>query len=203
MNKEKLKRELDTERFKNRELTKNLAMALDCISDMRRLLDCPVVDEDELLPVVSEVIINGPATIVKWEDGKKTVTKCRGGDEFDPLFGIIACILRKLTNNCGHLVSEFEPDIREVAGFIDSIEDIEYMRDVALLWSDVLGVLLMSEDEWMDKLGPADEDADKTASAEKTNAERIASVEADLDKMAREQEVVRQKVRDLIDAGEL
>ena len=47
----------------------------------------------------TKVIFNGPATIVFWSDGTKTVAKCGEDDTFDPLFGIMACVIRKLGRN--------------------------------------------------------------------------------------------------------
>lgn len=51
------------------------------------------------LPKPEKVILNDPATIILWSDGTKTVTKCKGCDEYDPLFGIMACVIRKIGLN--------------------------------------------------------------------------------------------------------
>ena len=76
-------------------------------------------DADETydpLPDAERVIFNAPATVVLWKDGTKTVSKVRGGDEYDPLFGLLACIVRKLTRNKGHAVNDFEGMLRELLG---------------------------------------------------------------------------------------
>ena len=45
---------------------------------------------------IKEVMYYNPATIVIWNDGTKTVSKCREGDEYSPECGLILCILKKL-----------------------------------------------------------------------------------------------------------
>lgn len=46
------------------------------------------------------VIRNGPATIVFWKDGTKTVVKCHDED-YDPEKGIAMALARKLWGRCG------------------------------------------------------------------------------------------------------
>lgn len=49
---------------------------------------------------VEKIVYNGPATIVFWKDGTKTVIKCHEGDQFDEVTGFLLCCLRKmLTQN--------------------------------------------------------------------------------------------------------
>lgn len=45
--------------------------------------------EQPLFGKIVKVIFNDPATIVFWDDGKKTVVKCQGGDKFDEKKGLI------------------------------------------------------------------------------------------------------------------
>ena len=57
-----------------------------------------------LMTVEPEKIhFNGPATIVEWNDGTKTVVKCQKGDTFDPLTGVAMCCMKKMlgTNESG------------------------------------------------------------------------------------------------------
>ena len=71
----------------------------DAIFSIKRLLR---IDGGEKAPapaVPERVIFNCPATIVLWSDNSKTVTKCQEDDEYDPLFGIIGCVIRKLGRN--------------------------------------------------------------------------------------------------------
>lgn len=46
-----------------------------------------------------KVIFNPPATIVLWEDGKKTVVKCDDGDTFDEMKGLALCYMKKALGN--------------------------------------------------------------------------------------------------------
>ena len=41
------------------------------------------------------VVFNGPATIVFWPDGTKTVVKCQDDELFDPEKGVAMAILKK------------------------------------------------------------------------------------------------------------
>ena len=46
-----------------------------------------------------KIIFNGPATIVLWNDGTKTVVKCQDGDTFDQEKGIALCFMKKSLGN--------------------------------------------------------------------------------------------------------
>ena len=46
-------------------------------------------------PSIDKVIFNGPATIVKWSDGTKTVVKCQEGDEYSKQTGLLMCVFKK------------------------------------------------------------------------------------------------------------
>lgn len=52
---------------------------------------------------IKKIIFNGPATVVMWTDGTKTVVKCREGDKYDCEKGIFAACAKKLlgTNKTG------------------------------------------------------------------------------------------------------
>lgn len=51
---------------------------------------------------IKKVIFNGPATIVLWNDGTKTVVKCSAGDTFSKEAGLSLCILKKLSGDNFH-----------------------------------------------------------------------------------------------------
>ena len=55
------------------------------------------VTEDEATP--KKVVRNGPATIVFWKDGTKTVVKCHDED-YDPEKGLAMALARKLWGRC-------------------------------------------------------------------------------------------------------
>lgn len=46
--------------------------------------------------MVEKIVYNGPATIIFWSDGTKTVIKCHEGDQFDEVTGFLLCCLRKM-----------------------------------------------------------------------------------------------------------
>ena len=48
---------------------------------------------------IKKVIFNGPATVVYWGDGTKTVVKCSKDDEFDPEKGLAMAIAKKFFGN--------------------------------------------------------------------------------------------------------
>lgn len=55
---------------------------------------------------VKSVKFSGPATIVFFEDGTKTVTKCRDGDEYDINLGVSLAICKKVARDMGATVKD-------------------------------------------------------------------------------------------------
>ena len=51
------------------------------------------------LPEIKKVKFNGPATIVFWADGTKTVVKCQDGDDYSEEVGLAMCIVKKVFGN--------------------------------------------------------------------------------------------------------
>ena len=51
------------------------------------------------LPEIKNVKFNGPATIVFWADGTKTVVKCQAGDDYSKEVGLAMCIVKKVFGN--------------------------------------------------------------------------------------------------------
>ena len=51
---------------------------------------------------IKKVIYNGPATIILWTDGTKTVVKCKEGDPYSPEAGFALAVLKRLTGNDFH-----------------------------------------------------------------------------------------------------
>lgn len=49
-----------------------------------------------------KIIYNGPATIILWTDGTKTVIKCKEGDPYSPEAGFALAVLKRLTGNDFH-----------------------------------------------------------------------------------------------------
>ena len=63
-----------------------------------------ICDEMELVPVnyeefatgIKKVIFNGPATIVIWVDGSKTVVKCAEGDGYSKFSGLAIAMCKRM-----------------------------------------------------------------------------------------------------------
>lgn len=51
------------------------------------------------LPEIKNVKFNGPATVVFWADGTKTVVKCQDGDDYSEEAGLAMCIVKKAFGN--------------------------------------------------------------------------------------------------------
>lgn len=51
---------------------------------------------------IKKVIYNGPATIILWNDGTKTVVKCKEGDQYSHEAGFALAVLKRLTGNDFH-----------------------------------------------------------------------------------------------------
>lgn len=140
------------------------------------------VEGEPELPHAEKVVFSGPATVMLWPDGTKTVTKCREGDSLDYVFGMLACIIRKLTGNRGHAVDDNEDALRAMAGSIESVEDLDDLIDYAQLMLDTLVVLRTSSALWIDHLGnPCEGEADEggddgRAAAEAERSRRVRSV---------------------------
>ncbi len=47
-------------------------------------------------PKIVRAIFNGPATIVFWNDGTKTVVKCANSEHYNKRVAIMWCIMKKL-----------------------------------------------------------------------------------------------------------
>jgi len=60
-------------------------------------------DLNELLsrnpPEIEKVIQNGPAVVILWKDGTKTIAKCHSEDTFVPEIGFTVAFLKKLIGN--------------------------------------------------------------------------------------------------------
>lgn len=57
---------------------------------------------------IDKVIFNDPATIVFWNDGTKTITKCGELDIYDSEKGLAMCFAKKLLGNEGNYYNVFK-----------------------------------------------------------------------------------------------
>ena len=62
---------------------------------------------------IEKVIFNGPATIVIWADGSKTVVKCMEGDIYDPEKALMMCVMEKMLGSKGNTKRFFKKWIPE------------------------------------------------------------------------------------------
>lgn len=53
----------------------------------------------QLRDMVKNVVFSGPCTIVFWNDGTKTISRCDDLDAYDAEKGILACMAKKLYKN--------------------------------------------------------------------------------------------------------
>lgn len=60
-----------------------------------------------VIPKIKDVIYNGPATIVFWKDGTKTVVKCTN-EKFDPEKGLAMAFSKKMLGNKGNYYNAFK-----------------------------------------------------------------------------------------------
>lgn len=82
---------------------------------------------DSIKLFIKDVIFNGPATIVKWSDGTKTVVKCCEGDTFDPEKGLAMAISKKALGDLKEVkkwTKEYEKEQSIIQSAIDHIRNI-------------------------------------------------------------------------------
>lgn len=63
-------------------------------------------------PIPESIIFNGPATIIKWTDGSKTVVKTQNNEPFDPEKGIAMAFLKKIFGNKGNYNTKLKKYIK-------------------------------------------------------------------------------------------
>lgn len=136
------------------------------------------------------VIFSGCATVLLFDDGTKVVTKCSEDDEFDPMFGIMACTLRKSSRN-RERIDMWEPIIPYLVGYIWGADDCRVLADMLNMTADAL-----EADGVMDAVCDYDE-ANISREYGKPAATYTERVEEP------NYERTRQIIRDLVDRGEL
>lgn len=58
---------------------------------------------------IKKVVFNGPATIVFWTDGTKTIVKCAEGDKYDRKVALLYAIAKKKFGNNSRVHKEIDP----------------------------------------------------------------------------------------------
>lgn len=79
---------------------------------------------------IKDVKFSGPATIVFWTDGTKTVVKCRKGDKFDPEKGIAMACAKKLLGNEDGYHKEIAKYAKTVKKDESALMDTEKLRSL-------------------------------------------------------------------------
>ena len=77
------------------------------------------------LPEIKNVKFNGPATIVFWADGTKTVVKCQDGDDYSEEIGLAMCIVKKVFGN----TSKYNDIFKKWCPRYDAETDDEYFSE--------------------------------------------------------------------------
>ena len=125
-----------------------------------------------------KVIINDPATVVFFNDGTKAVAKAKDGDEYDPLFGIMACALRKTGKNRVR-IDEWEPVIDFLSSYIADAKECRAIADMLSMTADALEL-----DGVMDAIDDFDErEYDPIAEMDRVVSEALERLEEILDEI--------------------
>jgi hypothetical protein len=154
--------------------------------------------DDTDSPKPTKVIINDPATVVFFESGDKVVTKAKDGDEYDPLFGIMACALRKVGKNRVR-IDAWEPVIDFLSSYLADAKECRVIADMLNTTADALeldGVM-----DAMEEYDVRNEQGDTACL--RTFDEATTKDIKDLEEVLHGYERTRQRIRDLIDRGEL
>ena len=154
-------------------------------------------------PKPTKVIINDPATVVFFESGDKVVAKAKDGDEYDPLFGIMACALRKVGKNRVR-IDAWESVIDFLSSYLADAKECRVIADMLNTTADALEL-----DGVMDAMEEYDEREDTSdcqvfdAAVKVGTSSAVGELETRVADIEKGRERTRQAIRDLIDRGEL
>lgn len=165
---------------------------------------------DDDSPKPAKVIINDPATVVFFSDNTKTVTKAKDGDEYDPLFGIMACALRKVGRNRVR-IDAWEPVIDFLSSYLADAKECRVIADMLNTTADALeldGVMDAMEEYDAREDTPDCQVFDTSTKASTTGIKAstvsaVGELETRVADIEKGRERTRQTIRDLIDSGEL
>ena len=149
-------------------------------------------------PAPKRVIINDPATVVFFESGDKVVAKAKDGDEYDPLFGIMACALRKVGKNRVR-IDAWEPVIDFLSSYLADAKECRVIADMLNTTADALEL-----DGVMDAMEEYDVRNESDATVRIMDFDDATREDIkNLEDLLRGHERTRQRIRDLVDRGEL
>lgn len=111
---------------------------------------------------VNKVIFNGPATVVIWGDGTKTVVKCADGDSYSKWAGFAMCIAKRLYGD------DFHRQFRHWCGVEDDIPkknagDCASVSEAASFACDAFETFGKNASECIDNITKAFNGGGKTA----------------------------------------
>lgn len=91
---------------------------------------------------IEKVIFNGPATIVMWMDGTKTIVKCQDGDTFDPEKGLAMAISKKALGNKGNYCDTFKKTLKDCDIYYEeTVNNDPHIGDVHNAYQKLLDTL--------------------------------------------------------------
>ena len=73
------------------------SLSYDDVEDILNRAFNPIIFGKSL--TIKKVIYNGPATIILWDDGTKTVVKCKEGDPYSHEAGFALAVLKRMTGD--------------------------------------------------------------------------------------------------------
>ena len=113
-------------------------------------------------PIPKKVKFSGPATIILWEDGTKTVVKCQKEDVWSDEVGIVMCYVKKMLGNKGNFNNIFR-EAMKVAEVQTKKEDLTSSTAIEgdSYYSSALDSMKRNIDEINDFMKDAAEALDK------------------------------------------
>lgn len=103
------------------------------------------LSDQRLKPEIKDVIFSPPATIVKWDDGTKTVVKVQNGEDYDPEKGLAMAISKKALGNDRtyyhtfiHWLKKYEKqNVKAEQGMKRSNTDNDEIRELKETWDSL------------------------------------------------------------------
>lgn len=121
-------------------------------------------------PIPKKVKFNGPATIILWEDGTKTVVKCQEEDVWSDEVGIVMCYMKKMLGNKGNYNNIFR-EAMKVAEVQCKQEDLNATKAIDIegesYYSSALDSMKQNINEINDFMKDAAEMLDKALGGKK------------------------------------
>ena len=96
----------------------------------------------EISEEIHHIRFNGPATIIFWKDGTKTLSVCSENDVYDREKGVVVAILKKVLGNSSYnTILNTLPEIDEI---VDKEFEVEFEKN-KLIVTELLGTKKLTE----------------------------------------------------------